>query len=80
MRHQSAVLLASIEEEGDSRPMQADTVLRIAKKKLWKVRARIDRQEAEHRNLFLAYFDRKERSAIHFVSAQPPALGWKAEG
>jgi hypothetical protein len=57
-----AVLLASIEQESDSRAMQADTVLRIAKKKLRKAHARIDRQEADHRNLFLAYFELKERS------------------
>jgi hypothetical protein len=56
-----AVLLASIEQESDSRAMQADTVLRIAKKKLRKAHARIDRQDERYRTLFLAYFALKAR-------------------
>lgn len=56
------VLLASIEYETDSRAMQAEAVLKIVKKKLKKAHVRIDRQEGEHRNLFLAYFELKARS------------------
>jgi hypothetical protein len=56
-----AVLLASVEDEGDSRAMQAEAVLKIVKKKLRKAHTRIDRQEARHRNLFLAYFELKAR-------------------
>jgi hypothetical protein len=56
-----AVLLASVEDEGDDRAMQAEAVLKIVKKKLTKAHTRIDRQEARHRNLFLAYFELKAR-------------------
>jgi hypothetical protein len=55
------VLLASIEYETDSRAMQADAVLKIVKKKLKKAHIRIDRQESDHRNLILAYFELKAR-------------------
>jgi hypothetical protein len=55
------VLLASIEYESDTRAMQAEAVLKIVKKKLKKAHARIDRQEGDHRNLFLAYFELKAR-------------------
>jgi hypothetical protein len=55
------VLLASIEYESDSRAMQADAVLKIVKKKLKKAHVRIDRQEGDHRTLFLAYFEVKAR-------------------
>ena len=55
------VLLASIEHESDSRAMQAEAVLKIVKKKLKKAHIRIDRQEGDHRNLFLAYFEQKAR-------------------
>lgn len=57
-----AVLLASLEPEGDSRATQAEAVLKIVKKKLRKAHTRIDRQDARHRNLFLAYFELKARS------------------
>ena len=53
------MLLASIEYESDNRAMQADAVLKIVKKKLKKAHGRIDRQEGDHRNLFLAYFESK---------------------
>jgi hypothetical protein len=58
-----AVLVASMEDVGDSRAMQAETVLTIVEKKLNKAHTRIDRHEARHRNLFLAYFDLKERQS-----------------
>jgi rubrerythrin len=56
------VLLASMEQESDSRAMQAEAVLKIVRKKLRKAHTRIDRQDARHRNLFLAYFELKARS------------------
>jgi hypothetical protein len=57
-----SVLRAAIEEDGDSRAMQAEAVLRVVLKKLRKAHTRIDRQETYHRNLFLAYFELKARS------------------
>jgi rubrerythrin len=41
--------------------MQAEALLKIVKKKLKKVHVRIDRQEGDHRNLFVAYFEQKAR-------------------
>lgn len=57
-----SVLLASMEQETDSRAMQAEAVLKIVRKKLKKAHTRIDRQESRHRNLFLAYFELKAQS------------------
>jgi hypothetical protein len=57
-----SVLMAAIEEDGDSRAMQAEAVLKVVRKKLKKAHTRIDRQESRHRNLFLAYFELKARS------------------
>lgn len=57
-----AVLLASMEQESDDRAMQAEAVLKTVRKKLDKAHTRIDRQDARHRNLFLAYFELKARS------------------
>lgn len=55
------VLLASIGDEGDSRAMQAETVLKIVERKLNKALNRIDRHDRRHTNLFLAYFDLKDK-------------------
>lgn len=57
-----SVLIAAIEDEADARASQAETVLRIVRKKLDKAHRRVDRQESRHRNLFLAYGELKERS------------------
>jgi hypothetical protein len=57
-----AVLLAAIEDDGDSRAMQVEAVLKIVRKKLDKAHTRIDRQESRQRNLFLAYFELKAQS------------------
>jgi hypothetical protein len=54
------VLRASVQGESDSRAMQADTVLKIVEKKLSKAHALIDRHDARHLNLFMAYFDLKD--------------------
>lgn len=54
------VLRASLQDEGDSRAMQADTVLKIIEERLNQGHACIDRHDARHLNLFLAYFDLKD--------------------
>ena len=56
------VLRASVQGEDDGRAMQADTVLKIIEKKLSKAHAFIDRHDARHLNLFMAYFDLKDSS------------------
>jgi hypothetical protein len=56
------VLRASVQGEDDGRAMQADTVLKIIEKKLNKAHNCIDRHDARHLNLFMAYFDLKEGS------------------
>jgi hypothetical protein len=57
-----SVLLASMEQESDSRAMQAEAVLKVVRRKLKKAHTRIDRQESRHRNLILAYFELKAQS------------------
>jgi hypothetical protein len=57
-----AVLMASVEHEGDSRAMQAEAVLKIVRKKLRKAHVRIDRQDARHQELFAAYCELKGRA------------------
>lgn len=56
------LLRASVQSEDDARAMQAETVLKIIEKKLSKARDRMDRHDASHLNLFIAYFDLKEKS------------------
>jgi hypothetical protein len=56
------MLMSAIEDDGDSRAMQAEAVLKVVRKKLRKAHIRIDLQETRHRNLFLAYFELKARS------------------
>ena len=58
----SQVLRASMADAGDRRAMQVETVLRIVEKKLRKARSQIDKHDARHVNLFMAYFDLKDRS------------------
>lgn len=54
------VLRAALQGQDDGRAMQADTVLKIIEKKLGKARNCVDRHDARHLNLFMAYFDLKE--------------------
>jgi hypothetical protein len=54
------LLKASLGDEGDSRAMQAETVLNVIDKKLNKAQNRIDRHATRHRNLFLAYFELRD--------------------
>lgn len=56
------VLRASVQGEDDGRAMQAETVLKIIEKKLKKAHNCIDRHDARHLNLFMAYFDLKDGS------------------
>ena len=56
----AGVLRASIGDEGDSRAMQAETVLKIVERKLHKALNQLDRHDSLHRNLFFAYFDRMD--------------------
>jgi hypothetical protein len=56
------VLLASMEDPSDSRAMQAETVPKIIEKKLTKAHTQIDKHGTRHTNLFLAYFDLKDKS------------------
>lgn len=56
------VLRCAVQGDGDSRAMQADTVLKIIDRKLCSAHRLIDRHDARHLNLFMAYFDLKERA------------------
>lgn len=56
----AGVLRAAVQEEDDSRAMQADTVLKIMEQKLSEARNCIDRHGARHLNLFMAYFELQE--------------------
>ena len=60
----AGVLRASLQEAGDSRAMQADTVLKIIEKLLTRAHRCIDRHDTRFMNVFMAYFDSKDdRSA-----------------
>lgn len=56
------VLRCAVQGETDSRAMQADTVLKIIDDKLCSAHRLIDRHDARHLNLFMAYFDLKQRA------------------
>jgi hypothetical protein len=55
-------LRAAFEEAGDSRAMQADTVLKLIEQLLDKASVAIDRHDTRFMNLFMAYFDRGDGS------------------
>lgn len=57
-----AVLLASLEGEGDSRAMQAEAVLQIVDSRIREAHEQLDRHADRHTNLFFAYFDLKDRT------------------
>jgi hypothetical protein len=59
----AGVLRASLQEAGDSRALQADTVLKIIEKLLTKAHRCIDRHDTRFMNLFMAYFDSKEEGS-----------------
>ncbi len=58
----SQVLRASMCDAGDSRAMQVETVLKIVEKKLSKAHFLIDKYDASHMNLFMAYIDLRDKS------------------
>lgn len=53
-------LRAAFEEAGDSRAMQADTVLKLIEQLLDRANTAIDRHDTQFMNLFMAYFDRDD--------------------
>lgn len=56
------VLRASLGDEGDTREMQAETMLDVIETKLGKGRDRLDRHAARYKNLFLAYYELQRNS------------------
>lgn len=57
-----ALMRAAIGDECDARAMQAETALIIIEKKLRKAHSRINKHDRRHTNLFLAYFDLKNKT------------------
>lgn len=56
------VLAESVSGIGDSRAVQAESVLSVVDRKLNKALNRLDRHDSRHQNLFFAYFELKARS------------------
>ncbi len=56
------LMLAALGDEGDSRAMQTEAGLKVIEKKLSKAHTRIDRFHPRYTNLFLAYFDLKDKT------------------
>ena len=56
------LMLAAIGDEGDDRAMQTEAGLKVIEKKLSKAHAQIDRHHTRYTNLFLAYFDLRDRT------------------
>lgn len=56
------LMRAAISYESDARAMQADAALSVIEKKLAKAHSCINRHDRRHTNLFLAYFDLKDKS------------------
>ena len=57
------LMRAAISYESDARAMQADTALAAIEKKLRRAHSHINKHDRHHANLFLAYFDLKEKVA-----------------
>ncbi len=56
------LMRAAISYESDARAMQADTALTILEKKLAKAHSCVNKHDRRHTNLFLAYFDLKNKT------------------
>ncbi len=56
------LMLAAIGDAGDSRAMQTEAGLKVIEKKLSKAHTRIDRFHPRYTNLFLAYFELKDKT------------------
>ena len=57
----AGLLLASLEDQGDRRAMQIHTVVTVIEEKLTKAYNRLDRHEANHTKLLLAYTNLKDK-------------------
>ena len=58
----AGLLLASLEDQGDSRAMQIYTVMQVIEEKLAKAYDGLDRHDAKHTELLLAYTDLKNKA------------------
>lgn len=56
------LMLAALGDEGDSRAMQTEAGMKVIEKKLSKAHTQIDKQHTRHTNLYLAYFDLKDKA------------------
>ena len=56
------LMQASLVDEGDSRAMQIEAGLKVIEKNLSKAHAQIDKHHSRYTNLFLAYFDLREKT------------------
>lgn len=54
------VVLAAVRDDGDSRAMQVEAVVKVVERKLNKALDQLDRHDSRDRNLFFAYFDLQE--------------------
>ena len=57
----AGIVLKSLEDEGDTRATQIHTAVTEIEKKLEKVYNRLDRHEAHHAKLLLAYADLRDK-------------------
>lgn len=57
----AGLMLAAMADEHDDRAMQTYTGLKVIEEKLSEAHNRIDRLHTQYTNLFLAYFDLKEK-------------------
>lgn len=58
----AGLLLASLEDQADSRAMQIYTVAQVIQKKLEKAYNQLDKHDASHTELLLAYNDLKDKT------------------
>lgn len=56
------LMRAAISDEHDARAMQTDTALAVIEEKLREARRHIDEHDRHHTNLFLAYFELKDKT------------------
>lgn len=56
-----SLMSVALSESGDRRAMQTETACKVIEDKLRKAYNRIDKHDRRHTNLFLAYFDLKQK-------------------
>ncbi len=61
-RNLVSLLRQSLEVASDAQAMQAESALKVIERKLGKALARVNRHDARHTNLFLAYVDLKAQA------------------